>query len=191
MLAVEESKSTIMCPLQLCVGNCFFREKCEYSHSEETKAPQAKPKKPLKVGNNVFTPQLSAVSFIPAETAQDLANNNQSKNLKATAQEFVPSGTNQFVNFEENKVQYPGYLDEQEEFLDEYDPFGDKFNEYDQMYQEGIEEDVDYFHNNSKNCDCCQGYINKCMGAICKSLGYCHCYATEIEEQEYNYINPK
>jgi len=176
------------CPLQQCVGNCFYKDVCQYSHSQEVKAPQTKTKKPLKIGGSAFTPapNPTTVDFIPQTQSKD----NQSKILKSNADVFIPGGGNYNMgNFGGNsmdKQEYPEYYDQQQEFMDDYDPMYDEFEQdFDQMYEGGIEDDVNYFHQNSKGCDCCKGYINKCKGGICKALGYCHCYASEIEEQEY------
>ncbi len=35
-----------------------------------------------------------------------------------------------------------------------------------------------------KNCSCCKGYINKCSGVICSSLGVCYCKAQEEFDPE-------
>ena len=35
-----------------------------------------------------------------------------------------------------------------------------------------------------KNCCCCKGYINKCNGDICSSLGVCYCKAQEEFDPE-------
>ena len=37
-----------------------------------------------------------------------------------------------------------------------------------------------------KNCTCCKGYINKCSGVICSSLGVCYCKAQEEFDPEMN-----
>jgi hypothetical protein len=78
---------------------------------------------------------------------------------------------------EENKLAEEMYedFDPQEAFEFEH---GNHFEDYEL-------DDIDYFHEKSKDCDCCHGYVNECKGAMCEMLGCCHCYATELEEQQF------
>ena len=46
-------------------------------------------------------------------------------------------------------------------------------------------ENTEYFHEASKNCDCCKGYINKCKGPFCQELESCYCFAVEEQEDLY------
>ena len=58
-----------------------------------------------------------------------------------------------------------------EQGLDDYDDEESDGNEWVPQY---------------KNCACCKGYINKCSGVICSSLGVCYCKAQEEFDPEMN-----
>jgi hypothetical protein len=170
METINSSEQTL-CPLLACIGNCYYIKDKQhnqlYSHpidavksvTQQALAKEKKDKKkPLKVGKE-FAPVSDGTFFPPS--FQDSVNE---KKLNKGAQEFIPSYEQ---NYEEGFDQHADEYD----LLDEYNP-----------YELRLEEAEDYFHTASEYCDCCKGYINKCDGIICQALGYCHCYATELED---------
>ena len=46
------------------------------------------------------------------------------------------------------------------------------------------EEDENKFFEKYKNCTCCKGYVYKCNGDTCKSLGQCYCKMSDECESE-------
>ena len=47
------------------------------------------------------------------------------------------------------------------------------------------EEDENKFYPKYKNCQCCKGYVYKCNGDTCKSLGQCYCKMSDDCELEH------
>ena len=48
------------------------------------------------------------------------------------------------------------------------------------------EEEENKFFEKYKKCKCCKGYVYKCQGDTCKSLGQCYCKMSdecEIEDE--------
>jgi hypothetical protein len=45
-------------------------------------------------------------------------------------------------------------------------------------------EDENKFFDKYKNCSCCKGYVYKCNGEACKSLGQCYCKMSDDCENE-------
>lgn len=82
-----------------------------------------------------------------------------------------------FERFEQNPDQY-GIEDFPEEYFEMYEE-----ELHDQIAREFDEDWEDYHELKSANCECCKGYINKCKGSICRSLGKCQCVMRlEMEE---------
>jgi len=161
------------------LGNCFFTANCKHSHpidyvkkSDEGLKPK---KKPLKLGGGVFKPVEESKT---ANTTQ--ANTNQAtkdKALNTNASEFDPFKFTYSKQFEEAYL--PEDLEDPEGFNEgpfDGEPTGEQYDDVEDEY---------YFHAPSQNCDCCKGLINACDGQICQIFGYCHCYATEIEEKKF------
>ena len=48
------------------------------------------------------------------------------------------------------------------------------------------EEDENKCYSKYKDCKCCKGYIYKCNGETCKSLGQCYCKMSDDCEFENN-----
>ena len=46
------------------------------------------------------------------------------------------------------------------------------------------EEDENKFFEKYKNCTCCKGYVYKCNGDTCKSLGQCYCKMSDECEND-------
>ena len=46
------------------------------------------------------------------------------------------------------------------------------------------EEDENKCYPKYKNCKCCKGYVYKCDGKTCKSLGQCYCKMSDELENE-------
>ena len=46
------------------------------------------------------------------------------------------------------------------------------------------EEDENKFCEKYKNCTCCKGYVYKCNGDTCKSLGQCYCKMSDECEND-------
>lgn len=199
------STEVALCPLLTCVGNCFYRADCPFKHPEgtiEKTTTELKPKKALKLGGADWKPKEASkadttATSKPVGKEQEQAGGNKlnKQQLNASAFEFVPGRVNVQDAFEQNinkggqQYIYGGAQFEENKGPDDDDFDPQDFFEQDYYDDEGPDDGIldtpDYFHVNSKNCSCCHGLINACNGALCQSLGYCHCYAAEIEEEAY------
>ena len=108
-------------------------------------------------------------------------NINENKDIKFNleAKEYKPKK-------EEYKVE--ALVDDEEE---EEEPDDDIFD--DMIQEEGLnnpipdedeESDEDKWFPKYKDCTCCTGYIYKCNGDVCQSLGVCYCKAHEDFDPE-------
>ena len=180
---VAENQPTI-CPLMVTMGNCLFRSTCTFPHPEDAiikTTEEIKQRKALKLNKAPFQPTPA-----PKVEAKD--------QLKTTSTEFVPGGTEDTQKQPgAGKIKtashefFPGAVAEELKYEDiaPEDAFGE-YEDEDDENQNWTEETKDAYHPNSKDCECCKGLIYMCDGIICQTLGYCHCYATEIEEKKYN-----
>ena len=60
---------------------------------------------------------------------------------------------------------------------DDDDAFFQELN-IDEFFEDD-ESDEDNWFTKYKECTCCKGYIYKCKGEVCQSLGVCYCKAHE------------
>lgn len=57
-------------------------------------------------------------------------------------------------------------------------------SQIDEIINDLDEENADHFEESSRSCTCCHGWVNKCKGKICQSLGVCQCMARNEMEQQ-------
>lgn len=101
-------------------------------------------------------------------------------NFNLNAQEFKPKIESKMG---ELKVSEGLDVEEEEPEIDENEILDglvdDEINNYDPMPDDDDESDEDKWFPKFKDCTCCQGYIYKCSGDVCSSLGVCFCKAQE------------
>ena len=121
-------------------------------------------------------------------------NKNKDKSLSKTAKEYVPT-KNRKLNFNLEAKEYKPKNKELEEEEDQ--EVNDKIDMIanDMVVNDLIEaakdndsedEDENKFYDKYKNCTCCKGYVYKCNGEACKSLGQCYCKMSDDCEKEDN-----
>ena len=114
------------------------------------------------------------------------------KSLSKTAKEYVPT-KNRKLNFNLEAKEYKPKNKELEEEEDQ--EVNDKIDMIanDMVVNDLIEaakdndsedEDENKFYDKYKNCTCCKGYVYKCNGEACKSLGQCYCKMSDDCENE-------
>ena len=119
-------------------------------------------------------------------------NKNKDKSLSKTAKEYVPT-KNRKLNFNLEAKEYKPKNKELEEEEDQ--EVNDKIDMIanDMVVNDLIEaakdndsedEDENKFYDKYKNCSCCKGYVYKCNGEACKSLGQCYCKMSDDCENE-------
>ena len=119
-------------------------------------------------------------------------NKNKDKSLSKTAKEYVPT-KNRKLNFNLEAKEYKPKNKELEEEDDQ--EVNDKIDMIanDMVVNDLIEaakdndsedEDENKFFDKYKNCTCCKGYVYKCNGEACKSLGQCYCKMSDDCENE-------
>jgi hypothetical protein len=148
---------------------------------------QKKEKKKLQLKkNNEFTPIPTEIQQeIPTQIQQEIPNEIPLKSTKSIDSTKISEADSFNVEaFYEN-------LDPEDDGadFDYYNPdhkngySGGYNNNYQQPEPEDYyNDDLAYFHKSSADCSCCKGYVNSCDGGICDNLGYCYCYAQEMEE---------
>ena len=177
-METQEESEVCTCALLDCVGNCFYTANCKHLHPKDyvKKSDEAlKPKKKaLKLGNSDFKPVEESKTGNTTQASTNQSTKDKALNTNAT--EFDPYKFTYSKQFEEAYL--PDDLEDPEGFEGPME--GEPMGEHD----DDIEDEY-YFHGLSANCDCCKGLINACDGQICQIFGYCHCYATEIEEKKF------
>jgi hypothetical protein len=148
-------KSKLDCPLMLAIGVCMFENECGYDHRQEMVSE--KKRTALKIGKDYDPSQKAKTSEIFQQKEEY-----EEEKFGSSNKGF------QIGNNAAEMVMIDNMIGQ----------FGDDDCELDR-------ERGDYFHENSKDCKCCKGFINQCSGNFCANFGYCFCYAEELEEQEY------
>ena len=123
-------------------------------------------------------------------------NKQQDKSLSKEAQEYIPT-KNRKLNFNLEAKEYkPKDKPKNKELDDEDDE--EVNNKMDMIVNDMVEndlieaekdndsddEDENKFFDKYKNCSCCKGYVYKCNGEACKSLGQCYCKMSDDCENE-------
>ena len=123
-------------------------------------------------------------------------NKQQNKSLSKEAQEYIPT-KNRKLNFNLEAKEYkPKDKPKNKELDDEDDE--EVNNKMDMIVNDMVEndlieaekdndsddEDENKFFDKYKNCSCCKGYVYKCNGEACKSLGQCYCKMSDDCENE-------
>ncbi len=125
-----------------------------------------------------------------------MTDKNQGK-LNKEAKEYIPT-KNRKLNFNLEAKEYtPKNKNSNKDFDEEDDEVNKKMDMIvnDMIVNDLIEEAKDHdsdeeeenkFFEKYKNCKCCKGYVYKCQGDTCKSLGQCYCKMSdecEIEDE--------
>ncbi len=123
-------------------------------------------------------------------------NKKPTQSLNKEAKEYVPT-KNRKLNFNLNAKEYkPKEKEKNIELEEEDDEEIDKkmdmivndMLENDLMEEanknDSDEEDENKCYPKYKDCKCCKGYIYKCNGETCKSLGQCYCKMSDDCELE-------
>ena len=138
--------------------------------------------------DNTIVLNTKAKEYVPKkkkneENIESNSENNNKKNIEfnLNAKEFVPK-----TNGKTTTQNMDGFQIELEEDEDE-DPDDDAV--FDELVNQELndpmpideedESDEDKWFPKYKECVCCQGYIYKCSGDVCGSLGVCFCKAQE------------
>ena len=113
---------------------------------------------------------------------------NQVQSLNKEAKEYIPT-KNKKLNFNLDAKEYQPKEkqknieldeDDDEEVDKKIDMIANDMVENDLIEEQAKandsdEEDENKFYPKYKNCQCCKGYVYKCNGDTCKSLGQCYC----------------
>jgi hypothetical protein len=127
----------------------------------------------------------------PTNEEQQQQQQSKEENLNVGAKEFVPKKKKQSEPLKFNMEAKP-YIpkakeenddlnDEEREMLedeanqDEIDMIMNDVVENDMMEELADSEDEDKWYPKYKDCECCQGFVFKCQGKVCQSLGLCYC----------------
>ena len=124
-------------------------------------------------------------------------NKKQTETLNKEAKEYIPTKNRKLqlnLNAEEYKPKEKEKnieLDEEddEEVNKKIDMIANDMVENDLIEaakdnDEEDDEDENKFYEKYKNCSCCLGYVYKCNGNTCKSLGQCYCKMSDECENE-------
>ena len=123
---------------------------------------------------------------------------NQVQSLNKEAKEYIPT-KNKKLNFNLNAKEYQPKEkqknieldeDDDEEVDKKIDMIANDMVENDLIEEQAKandsdEEDENKFYPKYKNCQCCKGYVYKCNGDTCKSLGQCYCKMSDDCELEH------
>ena len=143
------------------------------------------------------------------------AENNQEIGLNKEATEYIPSKNRipEQLNFNLNAAEYqPKEVIEYVESEDEEDESDEQIQqEIDMIMRDVVEnevldelekegkldnsdddsEDEDKWFPKYKDCGCCYGFVYKCKGEACSSLGECYCKMKDDIEEDGNEKNEK
>ena len=111
-------------------------------------------------------------------------NKKEENKLNKDAKEYIPT-KNRIPNKLNFNLQAKEYIPkekidddkEEEEVNDKLDMIAKDMAEDEYMEELGNEEseDEDKWIEKYKDCKCCQGFVYKCKGNACASLGQCYC----------------
>ena len=121
-------------------------------------------------------------------------NKKPNQTLNKEAKEYVPS-KNKKLNFNLDAKEYKPKseqknIDLEEEDDEEINKNMDMIvndmvvNDLIEEAQNDSDEDENKCFPKYKNCVCCKGYVYKCNGETCKSLGQCYCKMSDDCENE-------
>ena len=125
----------------------------------------------------------------------------EEQKLNVNAQEYKPKKKkleNEKLKFNLNAKEYEpkNYnkqeVDEDEENNEEIDMIvkdmveNDILDEIGEDEQESDSADEDKWYPKYKDCECCKGFVYKCKGEACQSLGQCYCKMKDDCENESN-----
>ena len=123
---------------------------------------------------------------------------NQVQSLNKEAKEYIPT-KNKKLNFNLDAKEYQPKEkqknieldeDDDEEVDKKIDMIANDMVENDLIEEQAKandsdEEDENKFYLKYKNCQCCKGYVYKCNGDTCKSLGQCYCKMSDDCELDH------
>ena len=123
-------------------------------------------------------------------------NKKPAQSLNKEAKEYVPTKNRKLDLNLEAKEYKPKTKIKNAELDDEEDE--DVNNKMDMIANDMVENDIieaakdensddedeNKFFEKYKNCTCCKGYVYKCNGDTCKSLGQCYCKMSDECEND-------
>ncbi len=144
----------------------------------------------------------NAEDFIPKnkkniEMENSQINNLKTSNLNITSNVFIPKNLNDDYDDCKN-IDFLQQNQKEEYFSqDEFDYFNNQFNnvenypktnQYDKFEAMetfiGDESDKEIWIPKFQNCECCKGFVYKCVGPACLDMSVCYCKVTD-EYDEY------
>ena len=123
-------------------------------------------------------------------------NKKPAQSLNKEAKEYVPTKNRKLdLNLEakeykpKNKIKNAELDDEENEDVNnKMDMIANDMVENDIIEaakdENSDDEDENKFFEKYKNCTCCKGYVYKCNGDTCKSLGQCYCKMSDECEND-------
>ncbi len=123
-------------------------------------------------------------------------NKKPAQSLNKEAKEYVPTKNRKLdLNLEakeykpKNKIKNAELDDEEDEDVNnKMDMIANDMVENDIIEaakdENSDDEDENKFFEKYKNCTCCKGYVYKCNGDTCKSLGQCYCKMSDECEND-------
>jgi hypothetical protein len=127
-------------------------------------------------------------SNIVQKIKKDEINEKEVKNIQfnLNAKEYIPKKES-----DNNGYKIEGLEDDAEEEESEDDIIDELVNQelndpIDPYAVDEDESDDEKWFPKYKDCSCCEGYIYKCSGDVCTSLGVCFCKAQEDYDPEAN-----
>ena len=129
--------------------------------------------------NEEITLNSSAKDYIPKKKIPQ-----EKLEYNLNAAEYVPS-------YIKNKDEEQQLQEEEEENEEEDEAEIDKF--VDDLAEEEINDQIDddesddeKWYPRFKECECCKGFVYKCQGTTCKSMGECYCKMQDDFDEEDN-----
>lgn len=154
------SQQTEECQDKLLNGQCTKGKDCEICNKK------VKDKmKELELNTN-------AKVFVPKKKKEKV----ETINLNVNASEYIPiENRNNLENKKNNMPVESNDLNQEYIDQDELDKFEDDLAEEDIMAEMEESDDEDKWFPQYQNCECCKGFVYRCKGETCKSLGQCFC----------------
>jgi hypothetical protein len=143
-------------------GNCTRGEACDLCNASKTKLE-------IKLNTN-------AKNYIPKSKRDTILIPDKDEKIKFNfkAAEYIPKS---------QRIKSDEELDD--ECIEEFDMIMKDIINNELMEEMGEEEsDEERWFPNYKSCGCCKGFVYKCKGAACVSLGLCYCKMWQDCEDE-------
>lgn len=149
-------------------------------------------KKKQEEEKSIVTTSTSNPQSIPSKTQENVVDGEDDKEnqkniqFNLNAKEYVPKKETEIGGYKIEGLDDDADEEESEdEIIDELvnQELNDPIDPY--ALEEDESDDEKWFPK-YKECTCCEGYIYKCSGDVCTSLGVCFCKAQEDYDPEVN-----